>query len=109
MVRKTSLIILAAASLLASPVAQAFTREKPMTMDAALGHSRVSEMETGVTPRRDENGVRKELRSTLGGPTNTAIGNLISIDAAPNSTVIVHANQINRGNQTALNGRLRLD
>jgi hypothetical protein len=109
MVKKTSLIILTAATILAAPAAQAFTRERPMTMDAALGHNRVSDMETGVTPRRDENGVRKELRSTLGGPTNTAIGNLINIEAAPNSTVIVHANQINRGNQTALNGALRLD
>ncbi|MBT6312548.1 MAG: hypothetical protein HOJ21_05020 [Alphaproteobacteria bacterium] len=109
MVRKTSLIVLTAASILAAPVAQAFTRERPMTMDAALGHDRVSEMETGVTPRRDENGVRKELRSSLRGSGNTAIGNLINIEAAPNSTIIVNATQINRGNQTALNGRLRLD
>lgn len=108
MVRKTSIIALAAAATLAATASHAFTREPPMDMDRAVGHSRVSEIEAGVSPRRDENGVRKELRSSIGGPVNTAIGNLINIEAAPNSTIIVHANQINRGNQIALNGNLRL-
>lgn len=109
MVRKTSIIVLTAAAALTAASANAFTRERPMGMDAALGHNRVSDMEAGVSPRRDENGVRQELRTRHGGPANTAIGNLISVTAAPNSTIIVHANQINRGNQIALNGNLRLD
>ena len=110
---KRYLMILASATTaaaLANPAA-AFTREANFGFDRALGQAQVNHIEGAIEPRRDENGIRQEIRQPFGRPvaTATAIGNLISVEAAPGSTVILNALQFNRGNQFAINGELDLD
>ena len=109
MTRWATLMISTAMTVALAAPAAAFTREPNMGFDRSLGHTQADEIESAISPRRDTNGVRQEVRSPFGQPVSTAIGNLISVEAGPQSTIILNALQINRGNQVAINGGLNLD
>lgn len=109
MKRNIGILLVGATLVLAAGPAAAFTREPVLSFDKSLGQSSVAGIENGINPRRDANGVRREVRGPFGRPVATAIGNLLTIEAAPHSTVIVNAIQVNHGNQFAINGDLDLD
>ncbi len=109
MSRKATIVLIGAAAMLGAASAAAFTREPVMPFDKSIGHTQVDDIEGGIASRRDADGRRTEVRGPFGRPVATAIGNLINIEAGPNSTVVLNALQINRGNQTAINGELNLD
>lgn len=88
--------------------AGAFTLERHDNPDRPIGSERVGAFDRGIESRRDENGTRVQQNGPFGA-SSSAIGNLIQVTTGNNATVVLNAKQVNRGNQTVLNGKLNLD
>lgn len=91
-----------AASVLAASSADAFSRERrDAALDRPLGFDRSDSVDSAIPFLRDEDGRKVQVRGLGGTSLATALGNAISVQAGANSTVVVNAQQINKGNITA--------
>lgn len=96
--------------LAAAGTSEAFTRERSSNLDRGIGEQRSgSSVEQGARTSRDEKNSRVTQRTPFTSAGPTAIGNIIAVQTGHNATVILNAQQFNRGHQTVLNGALDLN
>ena len=83
-------------------VATAFEDDwRDRSLETPLGFNSLSDTERGFSGNRDELGRRIEISGPYGSTLATALGNSISVEAGAGATVVINAQQINKGNQRA--------
>lgn len=70
-------------------------------LETPLGFDSTGDVERGIRGNRDELGRKIEITGPYGSTLATALGNSISVEAGAGATVVINAQQINRGNQKA--------
>lgn len=70
-------------------------------LETPLGFNSLGDAEKGIRGNRDELGRKIEISGPYGSTLATALGNSISVEAGAGATVVINAQQINRGNQKA--------
>ena len=71
-------------------------------METPIGFEDTNDFERAIGFERDADHRRLEVNSIYGSSLSTALGNQINIEAGAGSSVVVNANQINRGHQLAV-------
>ncbi len=67
-----------------------------------MGFESTSSIERAVGFLRDADSRRIESNSIYGSTLASALGNQINVEAGPGSSVVINANQVNKGNQLAV-------
>ncbi|MEZ5931439.1 MAG: hypothetical protein R3F54_05730 [Alphaproteobacteria bacterium] len=71
-------------------------------LETPLGYETSSDSERAIGFRRDKDHRRVEVNTIYGSTLATALGNQINVEAAAGSSVVINANQINKGHQLAI-------
>jgi hypothetical protein len=71
-------------------------------LETPMGMENTQDGERAIGFQRDENHRRLEANSIYGSSLSTALGNQINIEAGVGASVIVNANQVNKGHQLAV-------
>lgn len=86
----------------AASAAFAFEDEwRDRKLETPLGFDNLSDTERAIGGNRDELGRRIDISGPYGSSLATALGNSIAVEAGAGATVVINAQQINRGNQRA--------
>jgi hypothetical protein len=71
-------------------------------METPIGMEDTREAERAIGFQRDADYRRIETNSIYGSTLSSALGNEINVEAAVGSSVVINANQVNRGSQMAV-------